>query len=148
MTKVELENLFKQLKAHYSFFTTEDYVYNEWFRFLKDYDYEDVVQKLDEHLKGEYSKDIPKVTFLIKYLKTTEEKKRLAEQGVEYTVQCNLCHRWMTLTEYNEHYGKCLDIRFLSKNGGVLTEGLTIDELETVPSYEISSLVSKVIKGD
>lgn len=28
-------------------------------------------------------------------------------------VECNLCHRWMKIDEYDRHYGKCLDIEYL-----------------------------------
>lgn len=28
-------------------------------------------------------------------------------------VECNLCHRWMTIGEYDSHYEKCLDVEYL-----------------------------------
>ena len=51
MTKVEVIHFMEKIKAYYSNFSMKDYVVNEWYDKLKQYDVDDVYQKLDEHLE-------------------------------------------------------------------------------------------------
>lgn len=111
MTKVEVLKLLNKIKVYYPSFSLEDYVKEEWINKLKPYDNEDVLEKLDEHLQGDKSKELPKLHFITKFLKTPEEKKRYTGN---FIINCNLCGKEMTLSEYdNEHYGKCLLIKSL-----------------------------------
>lgn len=111
MTKVEVLKLLNKIKVYYPNFSLEDYVKEEWIEKLKPYDNEDVLKKLDEHLKGDKSKEPPKLHYITKFLKTPEEKKRYTG---DFIVDCNLCGKTMTLEEYDkEHYKKCLLIKSL-----------------------------------
>ena len=123
MTKQEVVNFLKKIKANYQGFSMEDYVINEWYDRLKPYDIDDVYLKLDQHLKGERCSEIPKIHYITKYLKEPSEKSKSVDNLL---VDCNLCHRTMTLKQYDDHYGKCLSICYLKRKIG----NVTYEELE------------------
>ena len=123
MTKQEVVNFLKKIKANYQSFSMEDYVINEWYDRLKPYDIDDVYLKLDQHLKGERCSEIPKIHYITKFLKEPSEKSKSLDNCF---VDCNLCHRTMTLKQYDDHYGKCLSICYLKRKIG----NVTYEELE------------------
>lgn len=111
MTKQETKELIKKISFYYPYFKLEEEAFKEWELRLKPYDYEDVLRKFEEHLKGERANEPPKLHFIIKYLRTIEEKSKYKN---DYIIRCNLCGKEMTLTEYdNTHYRKCLLIKAL-----------------------------------
>ena len=112
MTKAEVERFMKRIKSYYDSFTWDDFKISEWYSRLKPYDSIDVNNKLEDHLHGEYRAQAPKLHYITMYLKTPEEKARNSQ---EYVVDCNLCGRTMTLSEYNAHYEICLSVKALQK---------------------------------
>lgn len=112
MTKLEVEKFMRRIKSYYDWFMWDEFKLSEWYSKLKDYDSLDVNAKLEEHLRGEMKDKPPMLQYIIRYLKTPEEKKLSSK---EYIVDCNLCGRTMTLSEYNAHYGICLEIKALQK---------------------------------
>lgn len=112
MTKAEVERFMKRIKSYYDTFSWDDFKISEWYSRLKPFDSIDVNNKLEDHLHGEYRAQPPKLHYITMYLKTPEEK---ARNNQEYVVDCNLCGRAMTLSEYDAHYGLCLSIKALQK---------------------------------
>ena len=94
MTFEELKEILTNIKAHYQNFAIYDYVVKEWYKVLKDYEYDDVMESLVDHLTSDNSNELPKAYQLIKYLIPKDS--------------CNLCDRWMSLDEFDKHYDKCL----------------------------------------
>lgn len=58
-------------------------------------------------------------------------------------VECNLCHRWMILPEYDLHYEKCMDIQYLENVAKEKGEEFTRKDLENCRSDVIEKLLSK-----
>lgn len=58
-------------------------------------------------------------------------------------VECNLCHRWMSLDEYDSHYGKCLDIEYLENIAKQKGEVFTREDLENCKQAIIDKLLDK-----
>ena len=120
MTKQEVQALIKKIKVYYPLFNLDsEEAMDEWATRLKDYDNQDVLRKLEEHLQGEKANEPPKLHFITKYLKTKAEKEKASN---DYLVRCNLCGEEMYLSDYeNKHYDKCLTIYtlipILSKRG-------------------------------
>ena len=111
MTKEETKELVKKIKVYYPFFKLEKEGLDEWYGRLKPYDYQDVLDKVEEHLRGDKAEEPPKLHYITKFLKTPEEKKRYTG---DFIIDCNLCGKTMTLEEYDkEHYKKCLLIKSL-----------------------------------
>lgn len=106
MTFEELKEILTNIKAHYQNFAIYDYVVKEWYKVLKDYEYDDVMESLVDHLTSDNSNELPKAYQLVKYL-TPKDLKKESESN-RYIVSCNLCDRWMSLDEFDKHYDKCL----------------------------------------
>lgn len=82
----------------------------EWFRVLEPYDYDDVNRKLDEYFKnGDNFGKYPDVYYLIKYLKSHDEKIKTNGIGV----RCQICGRIVSADNYDEHYDRCNSVEYL-----------------------------------
>lgn len=118
MTKQETIGFIKKIKAYYPIFKLEEEGIDEWANKLKPYELEDVVEKFEEHLKGEKAEEPPKLHYITRFLKTAEEKEKYKGEHIIY---CNLCGKEMYYSQYDEHYGKCLLIKalipILKRNG-------------------------------
>lgn len=135
MTKPEILKFLNRIKAYYYNFSLEETVKNEWIDKLKPYSKEDVEEKFEEHLRGEYALEQPKLHFLTRYLKTEEEKERTID---DYLIRCNLCGNEMRLSEYEKsHYNKCLVITALLP---VLKAKGDNVSYEILNAYDISTL--------
>ena len=69
-------------------------------------------------MQGELKDRVPMLHYITKYLLTPEEK---AVDRNDYLVDCRLCQKTIPLSQYNNHYDKCLLIKtlipILQKNG-------------------------------
>lgn len=141
MNKMEIKKLTSIIKGYYnSQFFVDDYVLDAWYDCLKDYDINDAIEHIQDYIK-EYPDTPPRPHTFRSGLLTIEEKER--RKNVKYTVECNLCHRFMPYEEYEEHYSKCLDIQYLvsvAKNKG---KAITREELENQKNSVIDDLLKK-----
>lgn len=141
MNKTETSKLLNKIKGYYnSQFFVDDYVIDAWVESLKPYEYIDA----EEHLK-QYLKDYPEIpprphTFK-NGLYTPEEKESM--KNTNYTIQCNLCGRWMNLQDYDAHYEKCLDIQYLLDVAKQKGEQYTREDLENCRTGVIDKLLEK-----
>ena len=110
MKKNEVNEILKRIKSNYQDFIVDDYKTNEWNKELKDYDFEDVMKKVEEHMRSEdYGSFPPKLYFLTKYLQTTSEK----NTKTNYLLQCTICGEYIPESEYDEHYDRCMDVDYI-----------------------------------
>ena len=110
MERKDVSVIMKRIKSHYQEFIVDDFKLEEWYRELKDYSLDDVMEKLDLHLKSEqYGNQIPKVYFLTKYL--TKEKEKGKE--IDGLLQCQLCKQFVDYKDYEDHYDRCSSIDYL-----------------------------------
>lgn len=129
MTRDETKSFMKRIKQHYQEFTIDNYKLEEWHRELKKYDFEDVNKKFEEHLQNEtYGRDIPKIYFLTKYIKTIEEKEK-AKQTIAKT-RCFLCGKEMMNSEFDKHFDRCSSVDyFIRKYKQIYGEELEREKL-------------------
>lgn len=110
MKKNEVAEILKRIKSNYQDFIVDEYKTNEWFKELKDYDFEDVMKKVEEHMRSEdYGNFPPKLYFLTKYLKTIAQKNTITN----YKLQCTVCGEHIPEVEYNDHYDRCMDVDYI-----------------------------------
>lgn len=123
----------KRIKSHYQEFTVDDFKVDEWYKELKDYDFDDINRKLESHLRSEeYGSAIPKVHFLTKWLKKSKDKGKV----FSYEVNCPICKKWLDKDEFNRHYDRCSSINYLNKQS-LKYKGEEIDkEIYLNLSYE------------
>lgn len=110
MTREEATKIVDKIQVYRQSFLVTNNVYQEWYRVLSGYDYEDVDKKLDEYFKnGDNFGRYPDVYYLTKYLKKHDEKLKM---GVNY-IHCQLCNELLDLEDYNNHYEKCCSVDYL-----------------------------------
>lgn len=147
MTKAEVINFMKKIKAYYDYFPIEDYKIGEWYDKLKKYDLEDVYRKFDQHLEGELKDSPPKLHYITKFLKTPEEKARAKIN--DYTIQCNLCGQWMPLSVYdNKHFDRCSSINYLLRI--MRSKGIEVEykDLELLDDVKFDKVYKKYAEGN
>lgn len=141
MNKTETQKLTNKIKGYYnSQFFIDDFILDAWYESMKPYDFEDAIEHLQEYLK-EYPDIAPKPHTFKKGLYTQEQKEKM--KNTNYTVECNLCHRWMPFEEYKNHYGRCLDIEYLIKLAKQKGEQYTREDLENCKPVIIDKLLEK-----
>lgn len=94
-----------------SFLIKKDTV-DEWHKILKDYDYKDVDEKLDEYFResknfGQY----PDPYYLTKYLIKSNEKFSMSN----ITIKCSLCGETVLQAKYQEHFDRCSSIDYVCR---------------------------------
>lgn len=143
MTLSKTEELLENIKAHYQNFSITENVVKEWYKVLADYSFSDVIEKLVDHLESDDYKEVPQVYRLVKDLKTEEEKEKVNEINNKILVCCNLCEDWMSMSEYESHYGRCLDIEYLVGASKKVGKPMTRSELNKLPQSKIQALYEK-----
>lgn len=140
MTKEETNRVFKKIKAYYYYFDLDKDSIKLWIEKLLPYSFEDVDSRIEEHIIGEERNNVPKIQDLIRHLMTEEQK---SESSDDYIVQCRLCHRWLPLTEYDEHYDRCLSISYLVSVAKQKGETFTRQDLENCREDILNKLYEK-----
>ena len=108
MEKNDVKDILKKIKSNYNEFVINDYTTNEWYQELKDYDFEDVVAKINEHIRSEQDRP-PRVYVLTKNLIKIADKNKQEE----YVINCPLCGRVLKPEEYDVHYDRCLSVQYI-----------------------------------
>lgn len=73
-----------------------------------------------------------------------KEEREARELDLEHDkVYCNMCGKWMKIPEYDEHYGKCLDIQYLVSVAKQKGEDFTREDLENCRQDIIDKLLVK-----
>lgn len=141
MNKNETKKLTNLIKGYYNTqFFIDDYVLQAWYEQLKPYEYDDAIDHLQTYLKT-FPDIAPKPHTFIRGLLTPEEKQKYKHTDIR--VACQLCGRWMPLNEYDEHYGKCLDISYLVMVAKQNGQDITREDLEEYPQSTIDRLLKK-----
>ena len=114
MNKQEIAKLFNRIKSHYNTFTTGDEKIEEWYKFLKDYDCEEVNNELDKYISNGY--DNPP---LVHHLNRNLIKKETLEENSWITC-CDICGERITIygndmEDYEKHWRKCSKIDFIDR---------------------------------
>ena len=141
MNKTQVNKLVNKIKGYYnSQFFIDDYVLDAWLEQLGPYDLEDAEEHIKDYVK-EYPDIAPKPQNFIKGLLTHEQK--VARENSSFLVSCNLCGKWMSLQEYDDHYGRCLDIQYLLSVAKQKGETFTREDLEQCRQEVIDKLLNK-----
>lgn len=141
MTKMEVSKLLNKIKGYYSSqFFIDEYITEAWVEMLEPYDLEDALEHIQTWVM-ENPEQPPKPQTFIKGLYTHEEKIKIHNSN--YTVECNLCHKFMTLEDYDNHYDRCLDIQYLVNVARQKGEDLKREDLEYCRPGVIEKLLQK-----
>lgn len=118
-------------------------IIEEWYKDLIKYDYEDVDKALDRYMKFDNSIYPPKRNAILRGLKTKEQKFR--ESNLR-TI-CPLCFRNVQINDFNNHYGRCLDLEFIEKNvKKYLDKSIDYDKYYNMSDDDLEKQVIKISK--
>lgn len=71
-----------------------------------------------------------------------KEEPRLVDRYKDI-VECNLCRKWMTLDQYDNHYDKCLDLTYLIRIAKQQGKEIPREDLENAKPELIERLMNK-----
>lgn len=104
MTKEESKRIVDKIRVYRQRYDVDANVYEEWFKVLELYEYEDVDEELNNYLRNENNQGrIPDAYYLTKYLKTSSEKK----DPVEFKIICPECLKSIRRLDYDAHRSRC-----------------------------------------
>lgn len=111
MTTLEATELLDKLTYQNKDFTYDDKKLNSWYEVLKDYDFEDVKQVVQESMaEDRFQYQPPTVYFLVKNLKKSLEKNKLNS----YKVYCPICNRLFdSYDEQVRHFDRCSSVEYI-----------------------------------
>ena len=141
----ETKDFMERVKVYYPSFIVDDYTIKEWHSQLKDYSFQDINEKLNEHLKSEqYGDYIPKLNFLTKYL--TKEKDKESKNLDDIYTNCILCGKSIKLSEFKIHHQKCSSIDYIIRQvRKYKNREHNREEIESLSDEKFDSLYEKVI---
>lgn len=110
MEKVETQKIINKITTFRQTFLIKKDTIDEWHKVLKDYDYKDVDEKLDEYFResknfGQY----PDPYYLTKYLVKSKEKFSMNN----ITIKCSLCGEIVLQQEYEAHFDRCSSVDYV-----------------------------------
>lgn len=142
MERSDTASILKRIRTNYPDFFIDDEVLEEWHKELVHYSYLDIEEQLNEYLRTDNNKP-PRLNHLVKGIKTLEQK---YDEAHDYIVNCNLCKRQMTFKNYNDHYGRCLQVETLWKKSIQLGKEIPRDEISQFGQDILDKLEEKYIK--
>lgn len=112
MTVQETNNFLKRIKQYYNDFIVDDFKVEEWYKQLKEYDAQDVNDRLDKHLKSEIYGDYPpKLNYIVAGILKTKDKDAVKR----YVIQCANCGKALDYFNYDEHIRRCNSTDYVIK---------------------------------
>ena len=146
MKKTETLKFLEKINGTYpnQFFIT-DAVKDTWVDALEPYDLEDLEDKLNQYIRGDYERP-PQLPNLIKYLKTHDEKRKNIK---DYIIGCDLCGKEMRMSVYDDsHRRKCLMIQAIICKGKEYGKKIGYEELDKYSYNELDRRFGNLFKGE
>ena len=141
----ETREFMERVKVHYPTFIIDTYTIEEWHSQLKEYSYEDINKRFNEHLQSEqYGEYIPKIWFLTKNLIKEDDKERATSDKVKFT--CNICGEEVTLINWNSHYDRCIVEEYIIKQAKKYrNKDIDRSEIKALSQEKLDALYEKMI---
>lgn len=141
MEKKDVQTIMKRIQNNYNEFVVDDYAVSEWLKELKDYDFDDVMNKVEEHFRSEkFGNRPPKVYLLTKYLVKTKDKTK--KHGIKIT--CHLCHKKILLNNFSNHFNRCSSVDYLNrKNIEYFNKPINKDKYMNMDRIEFEKVYDK-----
>ena len=130
MERKDTITFMQRVRSYYPEFTIDDFKINEWHSQLKDYDSEDVNQRLDKHLKSEtYGDYPPKLNYILAGILKTKDKDAVRK----YDIQCANCGAVLDYFNYDEHIRRCNATEYVIREmKKYLNKDVTREQLENM----------------
>lgn len=103
MSYEEFKEILVIIESNYSTFELSEYQQKFWYEQLKSYSFEDIKKQIEYHIIGEYGDRWPKPYWLIKNLRTIEQK----ENADKIFMVCPFCKKQYEFPIDNFKWEKC-----------------------------------------
>lgn len=145
MTLKETREFMERIKTYYPNFMIDDFTVKEWNSQLKDYSYQDISEKFNEHLKSEeYGNYVPRINFLTKFLKKESEKGKNNVDKIK--TNCQLCGKELYLNEYEDHFHKCSSIEYIIRQYKKYTDkDINREKLENANDEQFENIYNQIL---
>lgn len=112
MSVEQVKELLAKIKMNYQDFSITENKVKEWYKELEHYLYEDVLNKLEEHLRSEHNSPyIPKVYMLTKNLIKIQNKDKT--KGI--MLRCPNCGWKYAYNDFDRHLKRCNSIIYINE---------------------------------
>lgn len=116
----QLDELFTKIRVHRPKFgnllesqARYNQYRNEWYRILKEYDYQDVVDNLESWLSDSDNRFyLPDVYILTNGIYKIQEKNK----PMEFKIMCPYCNKWFPYQGFKKHEDRCSSVEYIIKN--------------------------------
>lgn len=144
MTVEETTKFMKRIKQHYQDFVIDNYKIEEWYKELKNYAYDDVNNKLEEHLKSQqFGNQIPKVYFLTKHLTKEKDKGKVEE----LIVRCSICGKIIKYKDFQEHMDRCNSVEFINlQSKKLFSKEIDKQRYREMPDEDFDKIYNKLLE--
>ncbi len=145
MTIKEVNQFMERIKNIYQHFYIDDYKIEEWYKKLKDYNYEEVNQKLEEHMSSEkYGMELPQINFITRYLVKEKDKGKYKSSTVK--VFCNICNKKIWLDEFNKHFSRCSSVEYLNNQSKkMFNKEIDKEKYRNMPEQDFNKIYNNVL---
>lgn len=145
MTLRETREFLERMKVYYPNMIIDDYTTQEWHSQLREYSNDDINDRFNDHLRNEeYSKYIPKISFLTNYIVKEKDKGNARLNSLRGF--CPICRESVLMTEYEQHYRRCSHIEYIIRQvkrfKGV---EYTYNDIATLSEEKFNSIYEKVL---
>lgn len=138
MDKRETIMLLDKITAFRQSFLIKNDTVDNWLNVLKDYDYKDVDEKLDDYFRESKNfGQFPDPYYLTKYLTKSNEK--FTTDNI--MIHCRLCNKAISQSKYEEHYDRCSSIDYVCRMyEQYFDKKLNQDELWELPEEKFENM--------
>lgn len=145
MTKQQTEQLLRLIKSYFQYFSLTEDVFENWSEKLKDYDFNEVLEQLDNYIDSG-DEDIPTLSLLIHPLKTFEQKKEDEAPGYYHCTRCG--KKYLSMKEADDCFDRDLDLSYIKRISKKLEINPTefFGDLRTVTLEKINNNYTNFIK--
>ncbi len=143
MTLSETKELLTIIKSNYQHFSLDNGIGDYWYSVLKDYDMEEVLTNILNHIESDNYKELPNPHQMVKGLNTYNEKQQKSKIYTNYQVSCSLCGKWMPLEYIEKHQQRCLDIEYLLSVSNKINKPTKRETLEQLTDEQLEKMCKK-----
>lgn len=112
MTKQQTEQLLRAIKSFFPYFSLTEDVFENWSEKLKDYDFNEVLEQLDNYVDSG-DENVPTLSLLIHPLKTFAQKEEDAAPGYYHCTRCG--KKYLSMEEADDCFERDLDISYIKR---------------------------------
>lgn len=150
MTRRETADFMERIRLHYpNKFIVDKIKINTWYNTLQNYNFDELNNKLEAHLKNEeFADKVPSLEFLVRY--ATPES--VVEE--DYIMECQKCgHYFENQRQYYKHLDRCIKIATMARDLNKYFDlQIDIQKLDKYNNYQIDELynryIDKMLSGD